>query len=137
MNTTDINAAAGRLLAAKAKESEATAERIAAEEQIAGLLPTKDEGTVMTTTDQVKVSVTYSLRRTVDEAALDAVRKALPPALFSRLFRFKPDINVRELKYVQSNEPEFYAALAQAVITRPSKPSVRVDLIESEQKAAA
>jgi hypothetical protein len=138
MTTTEqINAAASRLLVAKTREAEATAERIAAEEQLTGLLPTKDEGTVSTTTDQVKVSVNYSLRRTVDEAALDAVRKALPPALFARLFRFKPDVNVRELKYVQSNEPDFYAATVQAVVTRPSKPSVRVDLIETVEASIA
>lgn len=135
-NSINIDQAAFRLMAAKAAEQRAAAERIAAEEALARLLPQKDEGTVSEKTDQFKVAVTYGLRRTVDEAALDAVRKELPPALFARLFRFKPEVSVRELKYVQNNEPELYAITAQAITARPGKPSVRVELVDAVHEAA-
>lgn len=136
-NSINIDQAAYRVTAAKAAEVRATAERIAAEEALARLLPVKDEGTVSESTEQYKVAVTYSLRRSVDEAALGAVRKDLPPALFNRVFRFKPEISVRDLRYVESNEPGLYAIAAQAIVSKPAKPSVRVELIEAAPAKAA
>lgn len=132
----NIEAAAAALVAAKQAEAVATAQRLAAEDALAALLPTKSEGTVTETAGSFKVAVTFGMRRSVDEAALGAVRGQLPPALFARVFRFKPEVSVRDLRYVECNEPELYAIAAQAITTKPSKPSVRVEHIESVAKAA-
>lgn len=134
--TMTIEDAAAALVAAKEAERAATAERIDAEATLAAMLPTKDEGTVSQEAGGYKIAVTYGMRRTIDEAALDAVRRRLPPALFNRMFQFKPSLNVRELRYVQSNEPELFAIAAQAITSKPSKPSVKVDLVAQPAKAA-
>jgi hypothetical protein len=132
----NIEAAAAALVAAKQAEAVATAARLAAEDALIALLPAKPEGTVSEAAGGFKVAVTFGMRRSVDEAALGAVRGQLPPALFARLFRFKPEVSVRDLRYVECNEPELYAIAAQAITTKPSKPSVKVERIEPVAKAA-
>ena len=79
--------------------------------------------------DGWKVTVEFSMNRTVDAAALDAVRSALSPEMFEYAFRYKPEVAVSGLRYLQNNEPEAYLAAAQAIIAKPAKPSVRLERV--------
>lgn len=128
--------AAAALEAAKIEEARATAKRLEAEQRMLSLIEAKDEGSVTARGHAYRVTVTYGVNRTVDPAALEAVREKLAPAIFERAFRFKPDVNLTGLRYLQANEPELYAIAAQAITAKPAKPSVRVEAVEPVRRAA-
>lgn len=90
------------------------------------LLGHKPEGSfTVVVNDQWKVTTTGKVdRRLLPNFA--AIRAQIPPALLNRLVRTKDELNVRELKFIENNEPEIYAYLAQAIEIKPGKPSVEV-----------
>lgn len=133
MNIDTLSAA---LEAAKAAEMAATAARIEAESALLSLLGCKAEGSSTHKGSAYKVTVTGVVHRKVDEAALSAVRAALPPAIFDQAFRFKPDVCTAGIKYLRNNEPALYAIAAQAITATPGKPSVRVEHIAALDAAA-
>lgn len=101
-----------------------------------GLCASRNEGAIQTLGEAYKVTVTYGVNRTVDPAALNAVWPQLPEGA-RRVFPMKPSIDLKELRHWQANEPEVYAVIAQAVTAKPSKPSIKVESIEQQQKEAA
>lgn len=116
------------LSAAREAEDAANARRLRAEEAVLaclGELP--DEGTHKEQLGPWQLSVTTSIRRTVDAEALAAIAAKIPEAIGKRLIRWKPDLQVRELRYVQSNEPEIYALLAQVITAKPAKSSIKLE----------
>jgi len=114
-----------------------TAEALAeAHSNLVALMPSKEEGAVNMTGESYKVSITYGMNRTVDAAALSAIKDSVPVALFEQAIAYKPSIVLAGLRYLQSNEPGVYAALAQAITARPAKPSVKIEAITQEQLAA-
>lgn len=119
-------------LAAKAAEDAWRDARIAAELALADSIPsTKDEGSTTAKDGAYKVTVTRTINRRIDREVLGAVRQAIPEALFDRAVRWKPDLDMAGVRYLQSNEPVVYAALAQAITAAPGKPSVKVELINT------
>lgn len=116
------------LAAARVAEDAANVRRLRAEEAVLeclGNLP--EEGTRKEQLGPWQLSVTTSIRRTVDAEALAAIAPKIPEAIGKRLIRWKPDLQMRELRYVQSNEPEIYAVLAQIITAKPAKPSVKLE----------
>lgn len=134
MNTIDQLAAA--LEAAKENEERARESRIACEEALLALVRGKAEGSVTERGEGWKVTVTYGVNRTVDMAALAAVRDKIPHALFEQAVTYKPALILPGVRYLQNNEPATYALLAQAITAKPAKPSVKVEPIENAAKAA-
>jgi len=127
------------LALSRAKQDEETAReaRIAIETEIVKLVEAKDEGTAHAMGEQFKATVTFGVNRTVDRAALDAIRDQVPTALFFRAFEYRPAIDTAGLRYLRNNEPEVYAQLAQAITAKPAKPSVRVEAMTEERRRAA
>jgi hypothetical protein len=121
---------------AKAKEMHATAQRIEAENALIELLGAKDEGSQTHKGTNYKVTITGNVYRTVDRAALDAVRSALSPAIFEQVFRFKPEVITAGVRYLMLNEASLYAIAAQAITATPGKSSVRVEAVEQLKEAA-
>lgn len=117
------------LMRAKEDEDRARETRVAIEAEIVKLVDAREEGSVTTTGEQFKASVTFGVNRTVDREALEAIRDSVPPALFHKAFDYRPSIDLAGLKYLRNNEPETYAVLAQAITARPAKPSVKVEPI--------
>ncbi|KAF1711087.1 hypothetical protein CSC70_03940 [Pseudoxanthomonas kalamensis DSM 18571] len=95
----------------------------------------RNEGSATTTGSNYKVTVTYGMNRTVDQAALNALWERLPEGA-RRVFPVKHGIDTKELRYWQSSEPDTYALIAQAITAKPSKPSVKVERIETAANAA-
>lgn len=131
-----LGRAARNLELAKHTEKLATAARIEAENQLLDLLTAKLEGSVTTNADGYKVTVTYGFNRTVDEAALNAIKDEIPTGLFDQVINYKPSLILAGLRHIQSNEPDTYAVLAQAITSKLAKPSVKVEAIEPLQEAA-
>lgn len=132
-----FDAAAYDLEEARIAEAAATARRIECEQSLLRLMPSKAEGSLTERGLHYKVTVTYGVNRTLDVAALDAVRAELPPALFEQAVEYKPAIKTAGLRYLAANEPETYAVLAQAITAKPAKPSVKVEVIPAESARAA
>lgn len=113
---------------AKADEDAARARRYEIEAQIVALLPGADEGTTTNKLDTVKVSVTRKLTRSVDTAALQE-RWSLLPAQAQAVFKWSADIDTRKLRAAQDMAPDAYAAAAQFITAKPSKPGVKVEVL--------
>lgn len=91
----------------------------------------KDEGTMSVhVADKYKVSTVGKINRTVSAEVWDEVKGSIPESLADRLVRYKPELNLRELRYVELNEPEWFASIAKAITSKPAKPSVKIDVVE-------
>lgn len=116
-----------RLAAAKAREAEATAERIAAEAALLPLLPSKPEGSASRTGTAYRITVTYPVNRTIDAPVLESVRAQLAPELFESAITYKPALVLAGLRTLQQHHPDAYALLAEAITAKPGKPSVKLE----------
>jgi len=132
-----VDKAAYNLELAKRTETLASAARVDAEKELIALLPTKDEGSVTLKGEAYKVSITYGFNRTVDVAALEAIKSEVPPNLFEQAIDYKPSLVLAGLRYLQLNEPDAYAVLAQAITSKPSKPSVKIEALAEPMREAA
>jgi hypothetical protein len=134
---TTLDQACAALEAAKIAEHRAAQARIDAEREVLRhVADVKDEGSLTLRGQQYKAVVTYAVNRTIDAAALDAVRERIPAALFEQAIEYKPAIRAAGLRFLRNNEPDTYRVLAQAITAKPGKPSVRLELIECAQEAA-
>lgn len=114
--------------AAKAAEAEANKQRLAVEARIIELINDGSiEGTQTADLGAVKIKVTRSLSRKVDLEALSEIAEQIPEAIRNRLLKTKIELDTRELRFIESNEPELYLIVAKAVTTTPSKPAVKVE----------
>lgn len=132
-----IDQAAERVIGLKLQENQAKAARIEAEQALIALCGVKPEGSSTHKGERYKVMTTGTMYRKVDEAALGAVRSALPAAIFDQAFKFKPEVITAGIRYLQQNEPDLYAIAAQAITATPGKPAVEVSVLAVEQKEAA
>ncbi len=120
--------ACAALEVAKAQEYEATVARLAAENAVLALcgdLP--PEGTTRREDGGFIAVVQTSIRRNVDAEKLREIAAHIPEAIGKRLIRWKPELETRELRYIQANEPEIYSVVAAAIEAKPAKPSVKIE----------
>ena len=127
-----IERAAAALARAKADESAAQKARLQAEAALLAAIvdPLPTEGTTRVAAGAYKVTVRTSVSRSIDQEKLQELAKQIPEAVGKRLFRWKPELEMRELRYLQDNEPGMYSVLAEAITAKPAKPSVSVELVE-------
>ena len=126
-----IEQAAAAVHAAKQQERSAATARVLAEEQLIALLgqaaPLPSEGTYSEEVGAYRVAVTAKLNRTVDADALARIAPQIPEQIGRRLIRWKPDVDLRELRYLQASEPALYGVVSTAITTKPAKASVSVE----------
>lgn len=116
------------LEAAKAREAEATLARVSAENRVLDMLgDLPQEGTTRHEDGGYIAVVTTSIRRAVDADKLAGIATQIPEAIGKRLIRWKPELVMRELRYLQENEPELYGVVAAAIEAKPAKPSIRIE----------
>lgn len=128
---TPLEHAAERLIQARAAEQLAQQARLVAELEVLDLLGEIDaEGTTKFEAGDYKISVRCTMNRTVDKDALAQIAPSIPEAIGKRLFRWKPELDLRELRYLQSNEADLYAIVAQAITMKAAKPSISVERVE-------
>jgi hypothetical protein len=133
-----IDVAAAALLAAKENERLAIEARIDAEQALIALAGDnlKPEGANTLLSDAYKVTITTKVNRSVDQEKLAEIAKQVPGEFGKRLIRWKPDLVLSELRYIEANEPQVYAIVAQAITAKPAKPSVEVKAVEAAKAAA-
>lgn len=133
INTTALLVA--ELQAAKIAEAKAIERRIDAEMAlIAELGQPKAEGATSYKIPGYRITVTGVVNRTVDPVMLAQVKAVMPPGLFDQAIRYKPDIILTGLRYLQNNEPEAYGLLAQAITAKPGKTQVKVEPIATDEE---
>ena len=126
-----LERAAERLIQAKAAEQVANHARLVAELEVLDLLGELDgEGTTKFEAGDYKLTVRTSMTRSIDRDVLCQIAPNIPEAIAKRVFRWKPELDLRELRYVQSNEVELYGLIAQAITMKPAKPSISVERAE-------
>ena len=114
---------------AKAAEEQAKAQREAAAQRILALAPpTKQEGSEKKEAGAFKLTVSASLTRTIDDEALSTIQmKGVPRDVLEKCFKWKPVLDLTAFRVFTQNTP--YAQLLQsAVIAKPAKPSIKVEM---------
>ena len=121
------------------KDKAAAAKRIEAELrdaeiELITLVGHKDEGSFsVTVDDKFKVTTNQPVTRKLNAEKFAELRGELPEPLVNRLIRVKPateEVNTRELKFIQNNEPDYYRYLAPAIEVKPGKLTVKVEAVE-------
>ena len=125
-----LERAAEALIQARAAEIEANQRRLEAERDVLHLLGEIEvEGTHKSSAGAYTVTVRSSMNRTLDRDVLVQIAPQIPEQIAKRLFRWKPELELRELRYIQDNEPELYGIVAQAITMKPAKPSISVERV--------
>jgi hypothetical protein len=122
-------------LAAKAAESKAATDRLAVEQQIAGLLrATQPEDRQKADVDGLRVTVQYKVTRKVDGEALRAAWDTISPRAQS-CFKWAASVDMKEMRKVADVLPADYALAAKFIESKPAKPSVTVEAIDDKEAA--
>lgn len=125
---TELEAIAARIEHLKHAESEANRARLEAEKQLLAALGEIDaDGTTHVDAGAYKVAIRCSVTRSVDRDVLAEIATQIPEPIAKRLFRWKPELDTRELRYLQNNEVKLYGVVAQAITMKPAKPSISVE----------
>lgn len=114
---------------AKEAEEQAKAQREAAAQRILELAPpTKQEGSDKIEVGAFKITVSASLTRTVDDGALSTLgMKGVPRDVLQKCFKWKPSLDLTAFR-VFSQGTAYASLLQSAVIAKPAKASVKVEL---------
>lgn len=114
---------------AKEAEEQAKAQREAAAQRILELAPpSKQEGSEKKEAGAFKVTVSASLTRTVDDEALSTLEmKGVPRDVLQKCFKWKPALDLTAFS-VFTQDTAYAHLLQSAVIAKPAKPSIKVEL---------
>jgi len=126
---TDIDFVAWELLEAKRLEEEARQRRLEVETRLIDLIGVKEEGTTSIKTAYFKASTTGSLTRTLVKD-WEGVLAQLPDWVTDTVIRYKYEVAVSGLKEIATKAPNLYAECLKAIVTKPAKPAVKVELLE-------
>lgn len=125
-----------RLLAAKQRIAAAQADYDAVLAEWLEQAPTRSEGAVKSEVDGYAITTTYSVNRTVDEAALSQAWPWIPEGMRD-VFRVKHAVDTKALRTLQELDPAGYAHYIAPVVTaKPAKPSVKVERMVERMDAA-
>ena len=109
------------LRAAKLAEETAKKTRLDVENKILALYATPDGGEG--THNDEEFSIAWKLTRTVDQEKLSADFELLG-ANVQKAFRWKPEVDLRQLRNLQLLDVPAYAEAAKYFTSKPAKPSV-------------
>lgn len=121
---TDLQHLAELWREAKRDEDDAKQARIAIEQQIINVTGCKEEGSQTHKAGDWKITVTGKLNHTLDQAAWESIAPNIPEEL--RPVEYKPTLDTKGLRYLESNNPDVYQSVCEAIVTKPGKPSVEV-----------
>ncbi|WP_257285156.1 hypothetical protein [Endozoicomonas sp. SESOKO1] len=118
---------------AKQTEQQAKDHRLSIEQQLSEVVGVKDEGSHTLKGAYYKVTTSSGYTRTLDEKKWDEVKSRIPEAVANNLVRTKTELNIKQLKSLQSLDPAQYNIVAEAVTTKPKKVSIKFERLEGDQ----
>jgi hypothetical protein len=128
MHGQDLKALSTLWLEAKAKETEATNQRIAIEKSIIELVGAKEEGAKSTECEDLKITTTGRLSYKADATELLTLTMAWPvdiqPAYLA------PKVDETRLKKIRAERPDLWKEIAKAVEVKPQKTGVNITIQE-------
>lgn len=127
---TELNLAAQDFLRSKMELGKAKANHEITITKIIELIGVKTEGITTKKTNSFEIQTTGKLNRTIDNEILMLVISKLPSDIVSRLINYKPNLVLKEYRFLENNEPEMFAIIAKAITAKPAKTSVKVKLLE-------
>lgn len=114
-----------QLIGAKSAERNATAQRVAIEEQIIAQLGKRDEGSqTHELISGMKVTITGKVTYSADMEKLQEICAKLPQEM--RPLKTKTELDTTGAKYLRANEPQIWAKLAAAITLKDAKPSIEI-----------
>lgn len=121
-----IQAACDDWMTYKQQEAMAREARLEIEALIDTLLGHREEGAETHEVGPYKLTITGKLTRTWDMTQLEALLPGIPEAL--RPVRSKLEVDTRGIKWLENNEPEIYEVLTQALVVKPAKTEIKVEV---------
>lgn len=109
------------------------AQRLAdAENELLVAVGSKPEGAKTEYSRDFKITTTGKINRKLDADDVKQLYfdQKIPEAIYNRLFSWVPRLNLKELRYVENNEPEFFREIERVMTTSPAKTSVFVTPID-------
>lgn len=127
----DLTELAQEWMRAKKEEADAVSARRAIEDEMTRLLAIKEaeEGQTTFHDGGITIKVTCRMTRKVDSDLLQelALESGIEQAHLSTLFRWKPELNMKEWK---AAAPEITSALSGAITTTAGRPSFAIETKE-------
>lgn len=121
--------AAWELLEAKRREDEARSHRLNCEAKLIELVGLKDEGSKTAKTDFFKITTTAALIRSLTPTGLGLIARE-GAEIMDAVIRMKHEISVSGLKTLARDNPAAYGRILPAIVTKPAKPAVKVELLQ-------
>lgn len=127
-NRKEIEEAADLWLVWKTEEDWARSFRLKAEKALLKLIPLNmPEGTSTLKQGDYKITLTANLNRALDADAYHAIVDQIPVDL--RPVRYKAELDLKGIRYLENNEPDTYALIAPCITTKPAKAAVKVEAL--------
>lgn len=126
-NEPDVEALLDTLITAKANEAKARQARVEAETALLPFLDVKTEGSTTIEIADYKVTVSQKLNRKLSAEGFAAVRAYIPEEL--RPIKITTALDDTGVKWLQNNEPQLYAIIADHLTVTPAKPSITVKVM--------
>lgn len=113
---------------AKNAETYAKERRLQIEAQITELVGVAEEGTTNAHGEYFCVKTVGKLNRSLDEDSLQRDWLKLPDEV-KKCIRWKPALDTRALRSLESMRDDLVPVMAQYMTTKPAKPSIKVEEI--------
>lgn len=127
LNEVSVETLARSWLDAKRDEDEAKARRQAIAKEICERLPSDElEMTDRRDMGDLRLAITRKLNRSVDNKALSSDWAQLPRTV-QETFRWKPEVDLKNLRALEFANPDDYSIAATYITTKPATPSVEVE----------
>lgn len=130
---TDIDQAAFQLQEAKNRAALVREEVIHAEQKLIDLIGVADDRTTSQKGRFYNVKTVGKINRRIDIAALEQIKQTVPQAILTKAIVLKPAIDLKGLRYLELNEPAYYNEITRAVIAKPAKTAVSVELLGGDE----
>ena len=116
----------------KAAEDEAKARRIEIEEALIDQLGKREEGSQTHDLGGFKVTVTGVINRSLDKEVWERIKEKIPEE--KRPVTYEPKLDVTGVKWLQTNDPDAYRIVAQALIVKPGKTNIKIIATKKEKR---
>jgi hypothetical protein len=95
-----------------------------AEKEICSSIRHKREGVTSHDIDGYKITITGRINRKIDGIIWEVIKEKIPENL--RPIKYKPEIDLKGLRYLIDSEPEVYQVFSECLTATPGKPSLSI-----------
>jgi len=123
-----INSIADAILDLQSDQREIQKQIDALKEKMIETVGIKDEGSQSFHTESYVVTTTQGFTRSVDAHEARRLLDVVGEQVHDNVFDYKPFLNLRNYRALKELNPDLCSYIDQAITTKPSKPSVKVEV---------